>query len=67
MEANEYRDRVENFVREGHFVDPEKVAAVDIYGIEKAEEMWQNGKPSWEERCKLQKYSLLVYLKGGRR
>lgn len=58
------RKRVEAFVREGNFVNPEKVAAYEIYGIDKAEEMWKNGKPSWEVRCKLQKVSLLKYLNG---
>lgn len=58
------RERVEAFVREGNFVNPEKVAAYEIYGIDKAEEMWKNGKPSWEVRCKLQKISLLKYMNG---
>lgn len=58
------KERIENFVREGRFVNPEKVAAYEIYGIEKAEKMWLNGQPSWEERCKLQKISLLKYLNG---
>ena len=58
------RERIEKFVREGNFVNPEKVAAYELYGIEKAEKMWENGKPTWEERCKLQNFSLKKYLNG---
>lgn len=63
---SEITKRIEKFVydRESHFVDPEKVAAVDLYGIEKAEKIWENGKPDWNTRTKLQKISLLYYLNG---
>ena len=51
------------FVTDEHgFVDPEKIEAVDLYGLDKAREMWANGKPDWNIRLYLQKRALLSYL-----
>lgn len=37
---------IENFVTEkGGFVNPEKITAIDLYGFEKAKEMWKYGEP----------------------
>lgn len=44
------------------FVDPEKIAAIDLYGFEKAKEMWQNGEPDWKTRMMLQDKSISDYL-----
>lgn len=44
----------EEFVTEkGGFVSPEKIAAIDLYGFEKAQEMWKNGEPDSETLHKL--------------
>lgn len=40
-------EEIDNFVTEkGGFVSPEKIVAIDLYGFEKAKEMWKNGKPN---------------------
>ena len=53
----------EEFVTDkGGFVDPEKVEAVELYGLEKAVEMWKDGKPDWQTRTMLQKRALAKYL-----
>ena len=44
------------------FVDPEKVEAVELYGLEKAKEMWKDKAPDWETRTHLQKRAFLKYL-----
>lgn len=37
---------ISEFVTEkGGFVNPEKITAIDLYGFEKAQEMWKNGEP----------------------
>ena len=37
---------ISEFVTEkGGFVNPEKITAIDLYGFEKAKEMWKDGKP----------------------
>ena len=37
---------ITEFVTEkGGFVNPEKITAIDLYGFEKAKEMWKDGKP----------------------
>lgn len=54
MENNDYKTRLYNFVYEGRFINPEKMEAVEEFGLDKAEEMWQNGEPTWEIRSKLQ-------------
>lgn len=49
---NNYNE-VEQFVTDGKFVNPEKLMAVDIYGLEKAKEMWKNGEPNFTTRKNL--------------
>lgn len=45
---------IEEFVTDkSGFVDPEKVEAVEIYGFEKAKEMWKNGEPDFTTRLNL--------------
>lgn len=54
---------VAEFVTDKHgFVDPEKIEAVDLYGLDKAREMWANGKPDWKVRTNLQKLAFLHYM-----
>lgn len=37
---------INEFVTEkGGFVNPEKITAIDLYGFEKAQKMWKDGKP----------------------
>lgn len=48
-----YKD-IQEFVTEGAFVNPEKVTAIDIYGFEKAKEMWKDGEPDFTTRKNLQ-------------
>lgn len=36
---------ISEFVTEGQFVNPDKIAAIDLYGFEKAQELWKNGQP----------------------
>ena len=37
---------ITEFVTEkGGFVNPEKITAIDLYGFEKAKEMWKDGEP----------------------
>ena len=45
---------IEEFVCDNKgFVDPEKAEAVNIYGLEKAREMWRDGGPSFSIRNNL--------------
>lgn len=47
-------NKIESFVTdEKGFVDPEKLEAVDIYGIDKAIEMWKDGEPDFTTRKNL--------------
>lgn len=55
---------VEDFVTEGRFVNPEKMEAVELYGLKKAKEMWANGEPDFATRMKLSKRSIDRYLSG---
>lgn len=39
-------EEIDNFVTEkGGFVSPEKITAIDLYGFEKAKEIWEGGGP----------------------
>ena len=53
---------INEFVTEGNFVNPEKIAAIDLYGFENAVKMWKNGEPEYEERMKLTDHSISCYL-----
>lgn len=53
---------INEFVTEGNFVNPEKIAAIDLYGFEQAVKMWENGKPEYEQRMKLMDHSISCYL-----
>lgn len=55
---------VEDFVTEGRFVNPEKMEAVELYGLNKAKEMWTNGEPDFATRMKLSERSISRYLSG---
>lgn len=56
---------VEDFVTEkGGFVNPEKMEAVELYGLKKAKEMWANGEPDFTTRMELSKRSISRYLSG---
>lgn len=45
---------IEDFVCDNKgFVDPEKAEAVEIYGLEKAREMWRDGAPDFAIRNNL--------------
>ena len=45
---------IETFVTDEHgFVDPEKMEAVNIYGLEKAKEMWKDGELDFTTRKNL--------------
>ncbi len=53
------------FVTEkGGFVNPEKITAIDLYGFEKAQEMWKNGKPDEHTIHTLRKISCENALNG---
>lgn len=56
--------QVEDFVTEGRFVNPEKMEAVELYGLKKAKEMWANGEPDFATRMELSKRSISRYLSG---
>lgn len=54
---------IEDFVTdEKGFVNPEKIAAIDLYGFEKAKELWDNKEPDWSIRQILQKKSLSDFI-----
>ena len=42
-----------DFVTDGNFVNPEKVTAIDLYGLETAKKMWENGEPDFTTRLRL--------------
>lgn len=65
MEKNDYKKRLYDFVYEGRFVNPEKVEAVVEFGLDKAEQMWENGEPSKETLLRLQRNGCLraLYLR----
>lgn len=42
-----------DFVTDGKFVNPEKVTAIDLYGFETAQKMWENGEPDFTTRIRL--------------
>lgn len=48
-----YEDIVKFVTDKKGFVDPEKVEAVNIYGLEKAKEMWKDGEPDFSTRMEL--------------
>ena len=64
MVSSEYYNKeVDAFVTDkSGFVDPEKIAAIDLYGFEKAKEMWKDGEPDWNTRMMLQDKSISDYL-----
>lgn len=64
MTSSEYYNKeVDAFVTDkSGFVDPEKIAAIDLYGFEKAKEMWKDGEPDWKTRMMLQDKSISDYL-----
>ncbi len=64
MTVSEYNNKeVDAFVTDkSGFVDPEKIAAIDLYGFEKAKEMWKDGEPDWNTRMMLQDKSISDYL-----
>lgn len=42
---------IEDFVCDKRgFIDPEKVEAVEIFGLEKAREMWRDGEPDFHTK-----------------
>ena len=41
---DDYYTKFKNFVTEGRFVSPEKIEAVNVFGLEKAMEMFADGK-----------------------
>lgn len=47
------------------FVDPEKVTAIDLYGLKKAKQLFANGGPNYNIRENLRIISLKKYLLGG--
>lgn len=50
----ETHKEIETFVTDEYgFIDPEKLEAVNIYGIEKAKEMWKDGEPDFTLRMNL--------------
>ena len=54
-----------NFVMDdGQFVNPEKLVAVELYGLEKAIEMWKNGEPDFTTRMKLSTIACNNFLLG---
>ena len=62
--AQDITKEVEDFVTEGRFVNPEKMEAVELYGLNKAKEMWANGEPDFATRMELSKRSIRRYLSG---
>ena len=56
---------ITEFVTEkGGFVNPEKITAIDLYGFEKAQEMWKDGKPDEKNLHKLRIVSCENALEG---
>lgn len=56
---------INEFVTEkGGFVSPEKITAIDLYGFEKAQEMWKDGKPDENTLYKLRVIALENALSG---
>lgn len=55
---------IEKFIYDGEFIDPAKYQAVRIYGIEKAKEMWKDGKPDWKTLQNLNTIGCQRYLTG---
>ena len=56
---------ISEFVTEkGGFVSPEKIVAVDLYGFEKAKEMWKDGEPDEHTVYNLRKISCENALNG---
>lgn len=54
---------IEDFVTdEKGFVNPEKIAAIDLYGFEKAKKLWDNKEPDWPIRKILQQKSLSDFM-----
>ena len=64
MTSSEYNNKeVDAFVTDkSGFVDPEKIAAIDLYGFEEAKKMWKDGEPDWDTRMMLQDKSISDYL-----
>ena len=59
-----YED-IQDFVTEkGGFVSPEKITAIDLYGFEKAKEMWKDGNPNADTLYKLRVISCKNALNG---
>ena len=55
---------IESFVLENGFVNPEKLTAVDVFGLEKAKELFSNGGPDFKTLENLRIISLNKYLLG---
>lgn len=56
--------KIEEFVTEDKFVNPEKLVAVDLYGLKKAKEIWKNGEPEFTTRMKLSTIACNNFLLG---
>ena len=42
-------NEIVNFVTDKcGFVNPEKITAIDLYGFEKAKDMWKDGEPNFQ-------------------
>jgi uncharacterized protein YifN (PemK superfamily) len=65
---DDYKKALEDFVYDDkkRFVDPEKMSAVEILGLDKAKQLYDkyNGKLPWEMRTNLQRYGISMYLSG---
>ena len=56
---------ISEFVTEkSGFVNPEKITAIDLYGFEKAQEMWKDGEPDEQTVYNLRKISCENALNG---
>lgn len=55
---------IELFVLENGFVNPEKLAAVNVFGLKKAKELFLNGSPDFKTLENLRIIALNKYLLG---
>ena len=55
---------ISEFVTEGQFVNPDKIAAIDLYGFEKAQELWKNGQPDYKTLNILRDFSFKNAIEG---
>ena len=60
-----YREIADFVTDKDGFVDPEKVTAVDLYGLDQAKEMFANGGPSYNTRENLRIIACNKYLARG--